>query len=428
MLLPNNKQRTKMFDTADAARYAYNWTVALQMNTFNETEKYLTDSECRKLFTQHKKQEEWLYNTSNDATKQAIKDCCNAFWRFVDKKKQPNYVPYSKKKIARAKKKGFKLTRYDMHGHPKFKKRGKAQPKFYVDTEKINFTRTHVKLEKIAENARQNRAKANWIKLAETDPLARRAGKIPLNTSYLNPRCTFDGINWWISVSIEIDITPLSDGQASNSGIGIDVGIKNLAVDSNNKITPNINKTQKVRILKCKQRGLQRSISRKYEINKKEERCIKTSNIIKSEHKLLKINQRLTGIRHNHLHQATNAVVKTKPSYIVAEDLNVQGMMKNKHLAEAIQEQCLFELTRQLKYKSNWNGIEYIEAPRFFPSSKICSNCGNLKKNLKLSERTYKCEECGLVIDRDLNAAINLKQYGLVCLSADRRAERAGTK
>jgi len=405
-----------MFDTSDppagragAARYAYNWTVALQIKTFNEVGKYLTDSECRKLFTQHKKQKEWLYNTSNNATKQAIKDCCNSFWRFVDKKKKPNYVPYNKKKIARAKKKGYTLTRYDMHGHPKFKKRGKVQPKFYVDTEKISFTGTHVKLEKIAENTRQNRAKANWIKLAETN-------RIPLNTNYLNPRCTFDGLNWWISVSIEID---LKIYPTSNPGIGIDVGIKDLAVDSNNNVTPNINKTQEVKQLKCKQRRLQRSISRKYEMNNEEESYVKTSNIIKSELKLLKINQRLTGIRHNHLHQTTNAirlpdgqVVKTKPSYIVAEDLNVQGMIKNKHLAKAIQEQCLFEFSRQLEYKSNWNGIEYIEVPRFFPSSKICSNCGNLKKNLKLSTRTYICEECGLVIDRDYNAAINLKQYG----------------
>ncbi|MCL1988905.1 MAG: transposase [Firmicutes bacterium] len=404
MLIPNNKQKTKMLDTSDAARYAYNWTVALQIKTFNETGKYLTDSECRKLFTQHKRQEEWLYNTSNDATKQAIKDCCNAFWRFTEKKKQPNYVPYSNKKILRSTKKKFKLTRYDMNGHPKFKKRSKAQPKFYVDTEKIIFTETHVKLEKIAENKKQNKAKANWIKLAETN-------KIPLNASYLNPRCTFDGINWWISVSIEVNIKIYP---TSNSGIGIDLGIKNLAIDSNNNITPNINNKHEIRRLKRKWRRLQRSISRKYEMNKEDESYIKTSNIIKSEHELLKISQRLTGIRYNHLHQATNTIVKTKPSYIVTEDLNVQGMMKNKHLAKAVQEQCFFEFSRQLEYKSNWNGIEYIKAPRFFPSSKICSNCGNLKKNLKLSERTYKCEECGLVIDRDYNAAINLKHYGSV--------------
>jgi putative transposase len=126
----------------------------------------------------------------------------------------------------------------------------------------------------------------------------------------------------------------------------------------------------------------------------------------------LRINQRLTGIRHNHIHQTTNEIVKTKPSFVVVEDLNVSGMMKNKHLSKAVQEQCLAEFTRQIEYKCNWNRIKYIEAHRYFPSSKTCSCCGNVKSDLKLSDRTYLCEECGFVIDRDLNAAINLKKYG----------------
>jgi putative transposase len=147
-------------------------------------------------------------------------------------------------------------------------------------------------------------------------------------------------------------------------------------------------------------------------INKKGGSYCKTSNIIKSEKQLLKLNQRLTGIRHNHVHQTTSEIVKTKPSFIVLEDLNVSGMMKNKHLSKAVQEQCLAEFARQIEYKCNWNGIEYIEVHRYFPSSKTCSCCGNIKSNLKLSDRTYICEECGLVVDRDLNAAINLKKYG----------------
>jgi putative transposase len=291
-----------------------------------------------------------------------------------------------------------------MQWHPRFKKKGKAQPKFYVDTAKIQFNAIHVKLENIADSKRKSRAKANWIKLAEKDRIT-----FGNNISYTNPRVTFDGIHFWISVGVEYE---LSIDKSTNPGIGIDVGIKDLAIDSNANITQNINKTIKVKKLKQKQRRLQRSISRKYNKNKKGESYCKTSNIIKSEKQLLKTNQRLTGIRHNHIHQTTNEIVKTKPSFIVCEDLNTKGMMKNKHLSKAVQEQCLYEFVRQIEYKCNWNGIKYIEVSRYFPSSKTCSCCGNVKSDLKLSDRTYICEECGLVIDRDLNAAINLKKYG----------------
>ena len=404
MLLPNNKQITRLHETANAARYAYNWTVAKQMKTFTDTGKYLSESEVRKQFTEHKHENAWLYGISNNATKQAIKDACDAFWRFIEKKKKPNYKTYSKKKIRRAAEKGYKLERYDMMHHPKFKKKGKAQPKFYADNVKIGFTDTHVVLEKIATSKRRNRTVLNKIRLAEK-------GYIPTNVRYTNPRVTFDGLNWWISVGIEIpslEAKPASDGD----GPGIDVGINKLAVESNGNEHRNINKDKKVRKLKKRQRRLQRSISRKYNKtnnkNKRGESCKKTCNIVKSERKLLKLHLRLTGIRHNHVHQVTNGIVKQKPSFIVVEDLNVQGMMKNKHLSGAIQEQCLYELIRQLEYKSRYHGITFKRASRMYPSSKLCSMCGNIKKDLKLSERTYRCDDCGNVLDRDLNAAINL--------------------
>jgi putative transposase len=404
MLLPNNKQATKLMKTADASRYAYNWTVALQMKTFQDTGQYLSDSEARKLFTEHKQDNRWLYNTSNNATKQAIKDCCEAFWRFAREKKKPGYAAYSKKQIAKSKERGYKLTRYDMQWHPKFKKKGKAQPKFYVDTAKIQFSGTHVKLECIAESKRKNRAKANFLKLAEKD-----RAPFGSETSYTNPRVTFDGINWWISVGVEAEP---NTQQNLNEGIGVDVGVKDLFTDSNNNKARNINKTHEVKRLKKKQRRLQRKVSHKYLINKKEESYCKTCNIVKSEKELLKLNHRLTGIRHNHVHQATNELINQKPRFICIEDLNVQGMMKNKHLAKAVQEQCLYEFSRQIQYKSNWNGIEFVEADRFYASSKTCSRCGNVKHDLKLSDRIYICEECGLAIDRDHNAGINLWKYG----------------
>ena len=403
MLRPNNKQRTKLKETADAARHAYNWTVALQMATFEETGKYLSDKEVRRLFTQYKQEKAWLYNVSNDALKQTIKDACKAFWRFIVEKKKPGYHPYSKKQIERAKRLGKTLTRYDMQHHPKYKKKNEAQPKFYVDTDKIEFSETHVQLEKIANGKRKNRAQANWIKLAEE-------GRVPLGVSYTNPRVTYDGINWWISVGVEY--TP-TISYPKTSGVGIDVGISKLADVSNESVYQNINKTQTIRKMKKKQRRLQRQISRKYLMNKEGDSYEKTSNIIKSEEKLLRINQRLNGIRHDHVHQTTSKIVGQKPSFICMEDLNVQGMMKNKHLAKAIQEQCWYEFSRQIEYKCDWNGIDYLEADRYYPSSKMCSCCGNIKKDLKLSDRVYVCEECGLVIDRDHNASLNLEAYGL---------------
>jgi len=405
MLLPNNKQQTKMFQTADAARYAYNWTVATQMEHFKQNGKYMSELDIRKLFTQHKQEKLWLYEVSNDASKQAIRDCCDAFWRFCKEKKKPNYKPYSKKQIIKASKNNSPLTRYNMHCHPKFKKKGKNIPKFYMDTGKIEFSDTHVKLEKIANGKKKNRAKANWIKLAER-------ARIPTDIKYTNPRISYDGIHWWISVGIEEESNQFAEFAEYGEGEGIDVGIKELAICSNENRYKNINKTKTVCKLKKKQRRLQRKVSRKYLINKEGESYKKTSNIIKSKKQLLKINQRLTGIRHNHIHQITSEIIKQKPSFLVLEDLNVRGMMKNKHLAKALQEQCLYEFSRQIQYKCGCNGIKFIEADRYYPSSKTCCMCGNIKKDLKLSDRTYICNECGNVIDRDYQAALNLKRYG----------------
>ena len=195
-------------------------------------------------------------------------------------------------------------------------------------------------------------------------------------------------------------------------GIGIDLGIKNLAIISDSNIVKNINKTQKICKLKKRKRRLQRQISRKYEKNKKGESYSKTSNIIKSEKRLLRVNHRLTNIRQNHVHQATSAIIKRKPSFVCLEDLNVQGMMKNKHLAEKVQEQKFYEFRRQIEYKAKRTGIHVVIADRWFPSSKTCVECGFVKKDLKLSDRTYICPHCGNAIDRDFQASLNLKCYG----------------
>ena len=199
--------------------------------------------------------------------------------------------------------------------------------------------------------------------------------------------------------------------EVAREGIGIDLGIKDLAVCSDGNTYKNINKTQGVKKLEKRKRRLQRSVSRRYEKNKKGCNYCKTSNIIKREKELLRVIKRLTNIRQNYLHQATSEIIKRKPSFICIEDLNVSGMMKNKHLSKAVQQQCFYEFRKQIEYKSNWNNISVIIADRFFPSSKLCSCCGNIKKDLKLSDRIYKCE-CGNIIDRDFQASLNLKQYG----------------
>ena len=374
-LLPNNKQSTKLFQYAGCTRFAYNWTIAREQENYKQGNKFLSDNELRKEFTQLKKQEnyKWLNKISNNVTKQAIKDACNSYKRFF--KGQTKY--------------------------PKFKSKKNSKQSFYQDNIKIKFTNTHVKVEGFARSKRHNKQKLNWIKLCEK-------GRIPTNCKYMNPRITYDGLHWFVSVSVEVDDN--TDITASE-GIGIDLGLKDLAICSDRNTYKNINKSLKVKKLEKKKRRLQRSVSRKYNMNKEGVRYKKTSNIIKREKELLKVIKRLTNIRRNHLHQITSEIVKRKPSFICIEDLNVSGMMKNKHLSKSIQQQGFYELRRQIEYKAKWNNILVIIADRFFPSSKLCSCCGGIKKDLKLSDRIYKCD-CGNIIDRDYQASLNLKQYG----------------
>ena len=374
-LNPNNKQLTKLFQYAGCNRFAYNWAIAREQENHKQGNKFLSDCELRKEFTKMKKLDEykWLNDISNNVTKQAIKDACNSYKRFFKGKSK----------------------------HPKFKSKKNSKQSFYQDNVAIKFTDTHVKIEGFAISRKKNKQKLNWIKLCEK-------GRIPTNCKYMNPRFTFDGLHWWLSVGIETDDNL---DIPTKEGIGIDLGLKDLAICSDGNIYENINKTTKVKRLEKKKRRLQRSISRKYNMNKEGERYKKTSNIVKREKELLKLSKRLTNIRHNHLHQTTSEIIKRKPSFICIEDLNVSGMMKNKHLSKAVQQQGFYEFRRQVEYKSAWNNIPVIIADRFFPSSKLCSCCGEIKKDLKLSDRIYQCE-CGNIIDRDYQANLNLKRYG----------------
>lgn len=221
MLCPNNKQKTKLFECAGTARFVYNWALSYQQINYNIGNDFIVDNTLRRILTYLKTNNDkfkWLNHYSNNIAKQAVKDACKAYLNFF---------------------KG--LAKY-----PKFKSRKKSRPSFYVDTAVIKFTKTHVILEKLTENRKKNKRKFNAVKLAEYD-------RIPINTKYVNPRVTFDGLHWWISVGVECSE---NTEQSLNNGIGIDIGIKNLAICSDKNVYKNINKTKKVRKLKKKKRRL----------------------------------------------------------------------------------------------------------------------------------------------------------------------------
>lgn len=361
-LEPNNKQTTKLFKSAGTARYIYNWTLAKQQENYKQGNKFISDNDLRKELTKLKQNElSWLYEVSNNIAKQAVKDACNTYKRFF---------------------KG--LCKY-----PKYKSRKRNKPSFYNDCGKFKVKPNKVLIEKVG-----------WVRISEID-------RIPLDTKYYNPRIIFDGISWYISVGIDTK----TENNNANDSIGIDLGIKDLAILSNGTKYKNINKSFKMKKLNKRKLRLQRKISKKYKINKKGECYRKTSNIVKLEKRLNKLWRRIANIRNDYIQKITTKIVKTKPSKIVMEDLKVSNMIKNHKLAKALQDNCLFEFKRQITYKCELNSIELILASQWFPSSKTCSHCGFKKPKLSLSERVFKCECCGFELDRDVNAAINLKNY-----------------
>ncbi len=364
-LYPTKLQEQKLWQSVGISRFIYNFTLKRQKENYENGGKFISDNDLRKEITQLKKTSLiWLNEVSNNVSKQAVKDACLAYKNFF---------------------KG--ITKY-----PKFKSKKKSKPSFYNDTAKLKVNTNCVLLEKIG-----------WVQI--------KPNQIPVSPyKYSNPRISYDGKYWYLAVGIEYEEQKI---ELTEESIGIDVGVKDLAVCSNKMIFKNINKTRVVKRLERKLRRLQRKVSRKYDKNKKGKEYVKTSNIIKLEKKIKLLYRRLTNIRVNHIHQATTKIVKTKPSKIVMETLNIKGIMKNRHLSKAIANQCLYEFKRQIQYKSKLYGIEFIEADKWYASSKLCSGCGNKKHKLSLSEREYKCENCGLVIDRDYNASINLSRYKL---------------
>lgn len=361
-LIPTNYQEKIFWKSVGAARFVYNWAITAQEEEYKNSGKFISDSELRKMLTRLKKTKlTWLNEVSSSIPRYAITDVCNNYKFFFNHN--------TNKPKLKSKKKSKKSFR-------------NANDRFKVKEGKLVF------LEKIG-----------WVKTSE---------QIPVGLKYYNPRVSFDEKYWYLSVGIEREEIK---EELTDEVLGIDLGIKNLAVCSNGKIYKNINKSRVIKKIEKKLRRLQRQISRKYLKNKKGNRYQKTHNITKLEKKIKLLYRKLTNIRENYIHQITTELVKTKPAQITIENLNIKGMMKNRHLSKAIANQKFYEFRRQLEYKCKFVGIKLVIANRFYPSSKTCSNCGYIKKDLKLKDRVFDCPNCRSKIDRDLNAALNLSMY-----------------
>ena len=369
-LYPTKEQEALMWKHIGACRYIWNYMLAYQQEQYVNGEKHLSAFDMIKLLTPLKKdgEHEWLCEVSNASLGVVCRDLDKAYKGFF-------------KKIAR---------------FPKFKSRKRSKKTYPVKDDRIYFINSKLMhIEKVGK-----------IKYKTDFDLPQGRGH-----KFTNPRISNVNGKWILSFGME------SENQApvlTDISMGIDLGVKDLAIAEFNgtKITyRNINKTSKMKRLEKQRRHLERSISRKYEQNRKGNTFVKTNNIMRSEERLKKMYARMTNIRTNYIHQTTHDLVSLLPKRVVMEDLNVTGMMKNRHLSKAIQEQCFGEFIRQMQYKCEWNGIEFVQVGRFYPSSKTCSCCGAIKRDLRLRDRVYVCAECGAEIDRDYNAAINLSRY-----------------
>ena len=310
----------------------------------------------------------WIKEVSSKATKQAIMNGDKAFRDFFKKAK----------------------------GFPRFKKKKNQDVKAYFPkNNKTDWT---------LERHRVKIPTLGWVRLKEF-------GYIPVNSIVKSGTVSQKADRYYVSILVEDDYIEVS--KSTNEGVGIDLGVKEFAVCSDGIKFKNINKTSTVKKVEKKLKREQRKLSRKYESLKIRNKNIKEGratrqNIQKQVVKVQRLHQRLANIRTDYINKIVSSIIKQKPSYITIEDLNVKGMMKNKHLSKAIASQKFFEFKTKLMSKCKQNNIELRIVDRFYPSSKTCSNCGKIKKDLKLSDRIYKCD-CGFTIDRDLNASINLK-------------------
>ena len=365
---PTVEQKIKINKTIGTCRYIYNFYLAYNKELHNKGEKFITG----------KNFSVWLNNEylPNNPDKAWIKE---VYSKAVKKSIENGYVAF---------------TRFFKHqsSYPQFKKKGKSDVKMYF----VKNNPTDCKCERY----RINIPTLGWVRIKEKGyiPTTKDGWEIKSGTVSVKAG------RYYVSALVEIPNTKIVNN--SNEGIGIDLGLKDFAIVSNGKTYKNINKSTRVKKLEKKLRREQRCLSRKYENLKKGESTQK--NIQKQKLKVQKLHHRINNIRIDYINKTISEIVKTKPSYITIENLNVLGMMKNRHLSKAVASQKFYEFRIKLKAKCDENSIELRIVDKWYPSSKICHCCGNINKNLKLSDRIYRCD-CGYIEDRDFNAALNLK-------------------
>ncbi|MDK0917805.1 transposase [Clostridium perfringens] len=378
---PTDEQKSKIHQTIGVSRFIYNFYIAHNKEIYEREGKFVSGMDFSKWlnneYIPNNQDKKWIKEVSSKATKQSIMNGDKAFKDFFKKAK----------------------------GFPKFKKKKNQDVKAYFPkNNKTDWT---------IERHRVKIPTLGWVRLKEF-------GYIPVNSIVKSGTVSQKADRYYVSILVEERDIKISNSNigikisnTNNEGVGIDLGIKYFAICSNGNKFKNINKTSTVKKVEKTLKREQRKLSRKYESlkirNKKEKGGNATrQNIQKQVVKVQKLHQRLRNIRTDYINKTVSKIVKQKPSYVTIEDLNVKGMMKNKHLSKAIASQKFFEFKTKLTVKCKENNIELRIVDRFYPSSKTCSQCGKIKKDLKLSNRIYKCN-CGLDIDRDLNASINLK-------------------
>ncbi|EOU1116591.1 transposase [Clostridium perfringens] len=369
---PTDEQKSKIHQTIGVSRFIYNFYIARNKEIYEKEGKFVSGMDFSKWlnneYIPNNQDKKWIKEVSSKATKQAIMNGDKAFRDFFKKAK----------------------------GFPRFKKKKNQDVKAYFPkNNKTDWT---------LERHRVKIPTLGWVRLKEF-------GYIPKNSVVKSGTVSQKADRYYVSILVEETYIKISN--PNNEGLGIDLGIKEFAICSNGNKFKNINKTSTVKKIEKKLKREQRKLSRKYESLKIRNKNIKEGratrqNIQKQVVKVQRLHQRLANIRTDYINKTVFSIVKQKPSYITIEDLAVSNMMKNKHLSKAIASQKFFEFKTKLMSKCKQNNIELRIVDRFYPSSKTCSNCGGIKKDLKLSDRIYKCD-CGFNIYRDLNASINLK-------------------
>ena len=366
---PSEEQKVKIRKTIGTCRFIYNFYLAHNKELHENGKKFMSSNKFRvwlnNEYVPKHPEYSWIKEAYSKAVTQAVNNGQTAFTRFFNHKS----------------------------AFPRFKKKGKSDVKMY-------FVKNNPK-DCRCERHRINIPSLGWVRIKEK-------GYIPTTKDgYVikNGHVSIKADRYYVSVLIEIPDNRIANN--SNEGIGIDLGLKDFAVVSNGISYKNINKSAKLKKLEKQLIREQRSLSRKYE-NVKKGGSTQRANIQKQRLKVQKLHHRIDNIRTDYINKTIAEIVKTKPSYITIEDLNVSGMMKNKHLSKAVASQKFYEFRTKLKAKCDENGIELRVVDRWYPSSKICHCCGAIKKDLKLSDRIYRCD-CGYVEDRDFNAALNLR-------------------